>query len=214
MWFLYLDESGDLGFDFVNKKPSKFFTITILAISGIDKNRALINCVKRTICRKLQRKNKNAVELKGSKVSLEIKRYFYEQCKDTKFAIYALTLNKRRLYENLSRDKERVYNYIARLVIDKVPFEKAITRVQLIVDKSKSKPEVEEFNSYISRALKGRLDPKVPLDIYHYLSHENAGLQAADIFCWGIFRKYEKKDPGWFEVFRQEKVKYEELYLA
>jgi len=36
MWFLYLDESGDLGFDFVNRKPSKFFTITILAIKGID----------------------------------------------------------------------------------------------------------------------------------------------------------------------------------
>ena len=24
MWYLYLDESGDLGFDFVNKKPSRF----------------------------------------------------------------------------------------------------------------------------------------------------------------------------------------------
>ncbi len=34
MWYLYLDESGDLGFDFVNKKPSKFFTITILVIKG------------------------------------------------------------------------------------------------------------------------------------------------------------------------------------
>lgn len=30
MWYLYLDESGDLGFDFVNKKPSKFFTVSIL----------------------------------------------------------------------------------------------------------------------------------------------------------------------------------------
>ena len=212
MWFLYLDESGDLGFDFVNKKPSKFFTITILAISGIDKNRTLINCVKHTISRKLHRKKGNA-ELKGSKTSLEIKKYFYEQCKDIKFGIYALTLNKRRLYEKLSRDKERVYNYIARLVMDKIPFEKAITRVQLIVDKSKSKPEVEEFNSYIMRALKGRLDPKVPLDIYHYLSHENAGLQAADIFCWGIFRKHEKKDSEWLEIFRQAKVRYEDLYL-
>ena len=97
--------------------------------------------------------------------------------------------------------------------MDKIPFEKAITRVQLIVDKSKSKPEVEEFNSYIMRALKGRLDPKVPLDIYHYLSHENLGLQAVDIFCWGIFRKYEKKDSEWFEIFRQNKVRYEDLYL-
>ena len=214
MWFLYLDESGDLGFDFVNKKPSKFFTITIFAISGIDKNRAIINCVKHTISRKLHKKNNNKAELKGSKTSLEVKKYFYEKCKNIKFGIYALTLNKKRLYEKLSKDKERVYNYIARLVMDQIPFEKAVTRVHLIVDKSKSKPEIEEFNSYIMRALKGRLDPKVPLDIYHYLSHESVGLQAADIFCWGIFRKYEKKDTEWFEIFRQDKVRYEDLYLS
>lgn len=36
MWFLYLDESGDLGFDFVNKKPSKFFTIAILEIKSVS----------------------------------------------------------------------------------------------------------------------------------------------------------------------------------
>lgn len=29
MWLLYLDESGDLGFDFVNKRPSNHFTITM-----------------------------------------------------------------------------------------------------------------------------------------------------------------------------------------
>ena len=35
MLHLFLDESGDLGFDFVNKKPSKFFTITILVLTPI-----------------------------------------------------------------------------------------------------------------------------------------------------------------------------------
>lgn len=213
MWFLYLDESGDLGFDFVNKKPSKFFTITILAINGVDKNRAVINCIKHTISRKLHKKKINNIELKGSKTSIEVKKYFYEQCKNIKFGIYALTLNKKRLYENLSKDKERVYNYIARLVMDRIPFEKAIIRVNLIVDKSKARPEIAEFNSYIMRALKGRLDPKVPLGILHHLSHENLGLQAADIFCWGIFRKYEKKDQEWFNVFCKDKVKYEDMYL-
>ncbi len=29
MLYLYLDESGDLGFDFVNKKPTKHFVISI-----------------------------------------------------------------------------------------------------------------------------------------------------------------------------------------
>ena len=212
MWYLYLDESGDLGFDFVNKKPSRFFTISILAVSEIEKNRALINAVKHTLKRKLHSRDFSK-ELKGSKTSLEVKKYFYAKAAPLKFGIYAITLNKKKLYERLTKEKERVYNYVARLVLDQIPFEKAVTRVELIVDKSKAKPEIEDFNSYIERHLKGRLDPKVPLDIKHHLSHESFGLQAADLFCWGIFRKYERKDTEWFEIFK-EKVRYNEVFLA
>ena len=97
--------------------------------------------------------------------------------------------------------------------MDNIPFEKADTRIYLIVDKSKSRPETEEFNSYIMRELKGRLDSKVPVDIYHYLSHENMGVQVADMFCWGIYRKYEKRDEEWFNVFWKEKGRYISLYL-
>lgn len=67
MWYLYLDESGDLGFDFVNKKPSRFSTATIFALSGKDTNRALINIVKQTIKRKLGKRSPER-ELKGSTV--------------------------------------------------------------------------------------------------------------------------------------------------
>ncbi|MBU1291133.1 DUF3800 domain-containing protein, partial [bacterium] len=34
MYYLYLDESGDLGFDLVNKNSSKFFTVCILLIKS------------------------------------------------------------------------------------------------------------------------------------------------------------------------------------
>ena len=56
MWHLYLDESGDLGFDFVNKKPSKFFTITILAVSSDERNKALISATKKVIRKKIKSK--------------------------------------------------------------------------------------------------------------------------------------------------------------
>jgi len=212
VWFLYLDESGDLGFDFVNKKPSKFFTITIVAVKGVVANRALINSVKHTLKRKLHKKA-NIAEIKGSKTAEEILCYFYSQCKNIDFGIYSLTLNKRRLYEHLTKDKARVYNYVARLVMDKIPLEKADTRIYLIVDKSKAKPEIVEFNTYIMKELKSRIDPKVPVDIFHYLSHENLGLQVVDMFCWGIFRRYEKRDAKWFDMFWKDKGRYESLYL-
>ncbi|MFZ3089012.1 MAG: DUF3800 domain-containing protein [Nitrospirota bacterium] len=209
MWFLYLDESGDLGFDFFAKKPSKFFTVTILAVCGIENNRRLMNAVKKTIKRKLPRQQN---ELKGVKDSIKVKEYLYKQASSVHFELYAVTLNKRRVYNNLAKQKDRVYNFIARNVMDKIPVESASVRIELIIDKSKSKKEVREFNDYLIRHIKGRIDPLVPLDIYHWKSHENLGLQAVDTFSWGIFRKYEKKDSEWFNIFK-EKVRYDSVYL-
>lgn len=217
MWYLYLDESGDLGFDFVNKKPSKFFTVTILALSSIEANRKLIKAVRITIRRKLNppgKRKRIVQELKGSNTSAEIKDYFYKKTKDIRFGLYAITLNKERVFKKLTKEKSRVYNFIARQVLDRIPFEKnQKERVELIIDKSMSKPEIIEFNSYIRRQLEARLNPKTPLDIYHWLSHEAPGLQAADMFCWGIFQKYERKKLEWFNVFSKEKIKFDDQYL-
>ena len=216
MWYLYLDESGDLGFDFVTKTPSKFFTVTILAVSSTDANRKLLKAAKVTLRRKLNppRHHKRLVqELKATATTLEIKKYFYSKVKNIKFGIFSITLNKKRLFERLTENKSRVYNFIARQVLDAIPFEKNDgARVHLVLDKSMAKTEVEEFNSYIRRQLEGRLSPSVPLDIFHWPSHENYGLQAADLFCWGIFQKYERNNRQWFEVFK-EKVRFDSQYL-
>lgn len=215
MWYLYLDESGDLGFDFVNKKPSKFFTVTILALSSRDANRQLIKAVKTTLRRKLNNKHQKRItqELKGTGTTIGVKKYFFEKSKDIKFGIYSITLNKKKVFERLAKDKSRVYNYIARKVLDQIPFEKNNgDRVELILDKSMAKPEIAEFNSYIRRQLEGRISPNTPLDIYHWLSHENCGLQAADLFCWGIFQKYERQNIEWRNAFA-EKIRFDEQFL-
>ena len=216
MWYLYLDESGDLGFDFVNKKPSKFFTVSILAISTHDANRKLIKAAKITIRRKLNppKHQKRVIqELKGTGTTIEIKKYFYKNIENVKFGIYSITLNKKKVYERLTKQKSRVYNYIAKKVLEKIPFEKNNgDRVELILDKSMAKPEIVEFNSYIRSELEGRLSPEAPLDIYHWLSHETYGLQAADLFCWGIFQKYERGNKEWLNVYK-DKVRLDEQFL-
>ena len=38
MLYLYLDESGDLGFNFIAKEAVKLFTVTIVAIRGLPGN--------------------------------------------------------------------------------------------------------------------------------------------------------------------------------
>lgn len=205
MWHLYLDESGDLGFDFVNKKPSKHFTITIVAIRGNQDNRKVINAVKKTLSRKLNHnksKRRIVTELKGTKTTLEVKKYLMGQIDDIPFEIYSLTIDKRKAYEQLRKEKDRIYNYIARNIFDKIPFENANTRVYLSVDRSKSKHEVAEFNSYIERHIQARLHPSVPLHIAHKDSCEVNGLQVADLFSWGIFQKYERTKLDWYDEFK------------
>lgn len=215
MLYLYLDESGDLGFDFVNKKPSKVFVVTILAVKGHDANRKLINGVKKTLRRKLNPKNKRkrmVDELKGTKTTNEVKEYFYHQIKDLEFSIYALVLNKRRIFTYLMKEKSRVYNFIARTVLDQIPYENAEMKVELTIDKSKSKPEIVEFNGYLRRQLESRIDPAVPLNIYHADSKDHFALQAVDLFSYAVFEKYERRKEAWYKIV-SEKIKYCSVYL-
>jgi len=56
------------------------------------------------------------------------------------------------------------------------------------------------------------LPMKTMLYITHESSEQNLCLQAVDMFCWGIYRKY-KKDKSWYNIFA-EKIKYDEMYLS
>lgn len=210
MWYLYLDESGDLGFDFVNKKPSKFFTVAIVLVRGQVHNRRLTKAVQVVLRRKLNPKNKRrriVEELKGERTTIAIKRYFYENVKDIPFEIYTITLDKLGVYEQLAKEKARVYNFITRQVLDRIPFEKADhTRIVFTIDRSKGAKEIKEFNGYIVQQLQGRIEPNTPFDIYHEDSKKINGLQVADIFAWGIHRKYECGESDWYNVFKNKIV--------
>lgn len=212
MLYLYLDESGDLGFDFVNKNPSSFFTVCVLAVKGQEKDRALANAVKTVIRRKLPKRQKGITnELKGNTLPMEVKKYFYRLVQALDFQLYAVTLNKKRVYGNLSIEKDRMYNFLARMALEKVRFEDAAVRVIMTVDKRGTSQETARFNDYILNQIKALIDPLVPLDIIHLSSQESYGLQAADIFAWGFLRKHEKNDREWHDVFKG-KIRSERLY--
>ena len=216
MTYLYLDESGDLGFDFTKNKCSKYFTICILSISSISDNRQIINAVKKTLKRKLNNKKNTEriiTELKGSKTSIAVKQYFWEIIKNTSFGVYAYTVNKSRIKKDISENQDRFYNWITRLVLDKIPLKlKEADRIELIIDKSKGKTQIVDFNKYIKRNLEAKIHPNTPLVIFHRDSIQSHGLQACDLFCWGIHKKHEEKDVEWLEMF-EKKIKLDDVYL-
>lgn len=211
MLYLYLDESGDLGFDFVNKKPSVHFTVCVVAVRGRENDQILAKAVRGVIRRKLRPAPKTPSELKGNSLPMPIKEYFFKKAAQAEFEIHSATLNKVSLCLGQKIDKDRLYNYLSNLALESVSLEDAAVRVIMTIDRSKPRQGISEFNAYILRQIKGRLDPAVPLDIVHVLSQESSGLQAADMFAWGIFRKYEHGDAAWFGIFRS-RVKSDRLY--
>ena len=123
------------------------------------------------------------------------------------------TLKIENCKEELARNKSHVYNFIARQVFDRIPFEKNDgDRIILTIDKSKGKKGIKEFNDYIITQLEGRVPPNTPFDIYHEDSKNIGGLQAVDMFAWGIHRKHEFNDDEWYKVFNK-KIALDEQYL-
>lgn len=215
---IYLDESGDLGFDKSKNGASKHFVVTLLVCVDIQTTRSIKNAVLRTIKNKLNaKKNKKRIvqEMKGSSTKIQIKNYFFKQCPSEGWYIYSLILNKKRVYKNLHGKigKQKLYNFISKTLIEKVEFPKTTQTVHLVLDKCKNSREIEDFNCYLKNQIKSFLpNIEVILDINHKSSHEVPELQAVDLFCWGIARKISYKDMEWYDVYK-EKIKFEDIYL-
>lgn len=214
---IFLDESGDLGFNFRKRKTTKKFIITLLVCNSYTVRREFTKAVRRTLRNKLNRKRKSfrhVTELKGTDTAIDIKKYFFRNIKKNNWGVYTLTLNKIRVEHHLRTrtGKKKLYNFLARFLLEKLDLSKAQSNVELIVDRCKNKEEVRDFNQYLANQLEALLPLNTNLNISHLTSQESAGLQAVDMFSWGIFRKYENNDNEWYDVYRH-KVSFETEYL-
>lgn len=214
---IFLDESGDLGFDFSKPKTTRKFIITLLVCVGAAGSDAFKKAVRRTLKNKLNHRQGNArvvQELKGTGTTLTIKEYFFRQLPLEGWCIYTVALNKSRVEIRLRspHGKKKLYNFLARFLLEQVDLSNAAPAVTLVMDRCKNKEEIRDFNGYVANQLESLLPLNIPLNIYHENSQDNSGLQAVDLFCWGIFRKYEARDLAWYASFGG-KIAFETEYL-
>lgn len=204
---IYLDEAGDLGFDFINKCPSRYFVITLLQIESQYGKKVLNKSVAK-ILKKLNHRKKRFTlsELKGTNTTLSVKRGFlaYLRKHTDDWKIYSIILDKQQLLNKRPNPrKDILYNQMSHQILEQVDFSRAVS-VNLIVDKSKNKFGIREFNDhlYINLSLFVNVDTK--LYISHNDSIEIKELQAVDLFCYGISRKYEKADLNWYNEYKDK----------
>lgn len=208
---IFLDESGDLGFDSTKKGSSKKFVITLLVCNSNATVQQIKFAGKRTLKNKLNHKNKSRTihELKGTGTLLTIKKYWHRNLPSSGWSIYSVVVNKSRIVEHLASKagKKKLYNFLARFILEKIPLG-TVNHVRLVVDKCKNSEEIKDFNTDVKNQLQAMMPLNATLHIEHQSSQHSHGLQAVDLFCWGVFRKYEFNDTDWYNVYKN-KIQFE-----
>ena len=76
--------------------------------------------------------------------------------------------------------------------------------INLVVDRSKNDLGIKEFNDHLYANLSLRLNLETKLYITHDGSEKHKCLQAVDMFCYGVARKYELGDHAWYDSFKDK----------
>lgn len=214
--FVFLDESGDLGFDWSKTNTSKYFTVTILICNTKNATDQIRQAIKKTLRNKINNRKISGIskELKGTNSTIAIKRYFYQKLPNEGYSIYSVTLNKIRVKNNLQTKsgKKQLYNLLASFIIEKTLLKtNTCNKITFVIDRCKNKKEISDFNQHIAHKITSILPPNTTLNITHESSEENLCLQAVDLFSWGIYRKHTRNDKEWYNCFK-EKIKYDKKY--
>ncbi len=184
---LYLDESGDLGFDFT--KPGTSNHLTIAFITTTDPTG-----LKRAVRRVKQKHGiQGTDELKGYDTDFAIRKELIVWIRRLTVEVHAITAYKPNVKQALRDDTNILYNYIAGLIL--VPYVSAQTAVSVVYDARtigvKSGFDIDHYLRYKVRFEEGK---QTTIQTHHMNSKNSLAIQAADIVTHAIFRKYESGD--------------------
>lgn len=202
MQYIFLDESGDLGFN-SSKKSSKYFVVTILFTSdrrGVEKIVKQTHKTLRKKTKKLSGGVLHCVKEKSTTRKRLLKRLAQKNCK-----IMTIYLDKSKVYTKLQNEKHVLYNYVVNILLDRIMSRKHLQNnkdIHLIAEKRETNRFLNEnFKNYLEKQLKTNHRAKIAVSIK--TPGEEKALQAVDFVSWSIFRKYEKKDSSYYNIVKR-----------
>jgi len=206
MKFIFLDESGELGF---KESSSRYFVITLLSCDE-GEIYTLRRILKKVWEKIIKKKLKKYPEFKGNNSTDEIRIEVLQRFMKTNSEIFAIILDKSKVYEYLRDKKAKLYNYLSNLILNECSFDNP--SVCLVVDKSKSNRSLrDDFDNYI----RSRLSEKSNISqfiIKHENSYNDSCLQVLDFISWAIFRNYEFNDSRFFDIIKNKIVIKKEVF--
>lgn len=209
--YIFLDESGDLGFN-PKKKNSKYFVITILTVSDKRPIEKIVKRVHATLRKKIKKLSGGILHAYKEKPITRKRMLKFLSNKEC--MIMTIYLNKSKVYTKLQEEKHVLYNYVTNILIDRIMTKRLIGRdslVYLIATKRETNKFLNEnFKDYLEKQVKGRHGLQIKIEIK--TPGEEKCLQAVDFVSWGIFRKYEMGDRLYYNIIKNKIVEENSLF--
>ncbi|KYK36466.1 MAG: hypothetical protein AYK18_11605 [Theionarchaea archaeon DG-70] len=201
MDYLYLDESGDLGF---TNKSSKFYSLALYRTRFPKKIGKVVKNIKNNIYKK---KKKKMMELKFYGSDERTRKYLFRKISTENIDIYSFTVNKTRVYKRFHEKRDIWNQYITSQLLLRIHV--VGSTAKLTIDRFLSQKKIDEYNRY----LKKKLSRKIPfLKIKHESSDNNPCLQVADFIVGAFFQKYEHKKDQYCTIIKENTI-IDEIYL-
>ena len=123
MAFVFLDESGDLGFN-PKKKNSKYFVITVLAVSNKKPLEKLVKKIHSHLRKKVKKLSGGILHAYKEKPAT--RKRILKLLSVKKCAIMSIYLNKSKVYTHLQEEKHVLYNYVTNILLDRIMKKKLV----------------------------------------------------------------------------------------
>ena len=211
MPYIFLDESGDLGFN-PRKKNSKYFVVTILFAENKNPIEKIVKKVHASLRKKVKRLSGGVLHAFKEKPVTRQRLLQLLAKKDC--LIMSIYLNKTKVYTKLKEEKHVLYNYVTNILLDRIISKKLVnikSQINLIAAKRETNKFLNEnFKEYLQKQVTGSHALKISVEIK--TPTEEKSLQAVDFASWAIFRKYEKGDDSYYDLIKAKIIEESPLF--
>lgn len=210
MGYIFMDESGDLGFDFSKAKTSRYFVMTCLFAEQKQPIEKIVKKVFQTFA-KTELHHHSGV-LHCYKEHPRVRHAVLNRLNEKDISILTIYLKKSKVYTRLHDQKHIVYNYITNILLDRIVSKKLISLdspIEFIASRRESNKFLNEnFTSYVER----QVQRKANISVRIATPQQEKCLQVVDFACWSVFRKYEHQDESYYNLFKRRVVEENPLF--
>jgi hypothetical protein len=212
MAYIFLDESGDLGFDFSKSKTSQFF---VIACVFIENKRPVEKVVKKIFSgfSKKEIKNHHGI-LHFYKERPVTRKRVLKMLDDKDIKILFIYLNKKKVYTKLQNEKHILYNYVTNILLDRI-YTNNIISIDRSIKLVASQRETNRFlNDNFCQYLESQAinNHKASIKVIIKTPKQEKCLQVADAVSWSLFREVEHNDDSYIKIIENKIIEKNPLF--